>query len=77
MLLEFDRLVPPSLFIQAPSWVWIFAWKKHRTIEGLGMTVAGVRLRLPRCGMPKAYTSRCLMRRSHLAQAMHSSGADR
>jgi len=35
MLLEFDRLVPPSLYVQAPSWAWMIIWKKRGRIEAL------------------------------------------
>lgn len=50
MLLEFDRLVPPSLWVQRPSWAWMIRWKKRGTIiEGLGVTVADVRFRPVGC----------------------------
>lgn len=35
MLLEFDRLVPPSLYVQAPSWAWMIRWNKRGRIEAL------------------------------------------
>ena len=52
MLLEYDRLVSPSLYVRRPSWAWIFGWKRRGTIRRAWRWA--LTCTCPFCRLPKA-----------------------